>query len=172
MASLAIKQLSVMLFKIIRLFNMEQDRYQQNPQLFITAMVFFILSFSILAFTAYLVPYLLLKWRYDVPGFIVYLEEWLVLTQNVSERMASFIIFLSLMILSAIITAIAYALSNRLENQVIPDENAQAETPPQGLTTETKETISVITKIIIIVVLAFIGLLLFQWFIYIPPTGD
>lgn len=153
---------------------MEQDRYQHNPHLFIIAMIFFILSFSIITFTAYLVPYLLLKWRYDVPEFILYLQEWLELGQNVSERMASFIIFLGLMILSAIITVIAYALSNRLENQIHPDESSlqSAEHSPQGLTTETKETISVISKIIIILVLAFIVLLLFQWFIYIPTTGD
>jgi predicted histidine transporter YuiF (NhaC family) len=152
---------------------MEQDRYQKNPQLFITSMLFFILSLSSLAFTAYLLPFLLLKLRYDVPEFVLYSMHWLQLNYNLTERMATSIIFLGLLIISLTVTGIAYALSNRLENQVNPIETETVEeAKPEGLTTETKETISVVTKIIIIVVLAFIGLMLFQWFIYIPPVGD
>lgn len=147
---------------------MEQDCYQQSHHLYIIGMLFFILSLALFAFTAFILPYLLLKWRYDVPEFIIYTQQWLQTQHNMTDREASLLILIFFLALSIAVTLIAFAASKKLDSQIyaekIPDENK-----PARVSDDTRETVSVLSKIVLIVILVFIGAILFEWMIYIPP---
>jgi len=147
---------------------MEQDRFQKHELVYITGFIFLILSLCLFALTAYIFPYLIFKWRYDVPEFIHYLNQWLQIKHHFSSVGAPWLVVISFLFLAVICALIAQRASNRMDNQIYGVEE-QKKSQPARVREDTKETISLLLKIIIIVIAVFVGALLFQWIISTPP---
>lgn len=147
---------------------MEPDRYKQNKNLYVVGMVFLIISLSLFAFSAYILPHLLLKWRYSVPEFISHWRQWLQMQHQYSEEMASLLIFLFFFLLAFFSAVIAYATSNRIDDEIYTTETsvepARAET-----INENKKTLMLVLKITIIILVAILMVTVFELLIYHPP---
>ena len=148
---------------------MEKDRYQQNHALYIISMISMILSISIFCFTAYILPFLLFGWIYDVPGFILYWQEWFQRQYGMTDFSSSGLVFLIFFVLGLMTALIAYITSNRLENEVL-DIHPENKDRLVRIKRDAKETASILSKIVIIVILVFIAVALFEWILYVPPV--
>lgn len=150
---------------------MEQDRYHQNHTMYIVGILFLVLSMSLLAFTLYLLPALLLKWRYHIPEFVLQLKFWLQLKQGYSESAASWVIFLGLLSLGGGSAVVAYFASNTIENQIYGiTQEAPKET--EQTREEVKKSISLLFKILFFVMLALIGLSFLEWMLATAPPAS
>ena len=145
---------------------MEPDRYRQNHFLYVIGLIFLVFSLSLFAFSAYIIPFLLFKWSYDVPEFISTWQQWL-LERDYSNAAACWLIFLFFIVLALFCAAIAHIASNRIDNKLYKTE-VEAKVEPARSTDDTKETTNLLVKIVFIVILVFIGALLFQWLISSP----
>jgi hypothetical protein len=144
---------------------MEPNWNQQNNKLFIVGMIFLVLSLMLLAYTMYLSPYLLLNWKYDVPESVVSLQNILSVKWETTERTASVVMFLVLVAVSGALIWIAHKLSNRMEHTENPTEQSE----PERDYKRTKETMSVLAKLVVWIVVIFVAALVLQWIMYTPP---
>jgi len=117
---------------------MEPERYRQNHFLYVIGLIFLIFSLSLFAFSAYIIPFLLFKWSYDVPEFVSNWHHWL-LERNYSEAAACWLIFLSFIGLALLCAAIAHIASNRIDNQLY-ETDVKDKVEPARSTDDTKET--------------------------------
>ncbi|MCP0913277.1 MULTISPECIES: hypothetical protein [Legionella] len=148
---------------------MEKDRYQQSHGWYITGMISLILSLVLFAFCFYLLPFLLFGFVYDVPEFILYLREFFEDKYQITTRAAGLIIFFIFFLLAALAAFAAYLASNRIENRIF-NIKQEGEEGSSRIRQEAKETASILSKIIIVVILIFIGAILLQWLIYVPAA--
>ncbi|KTD21722.1 hypothetical protein [Legionella londiniensis] len=148
---------------------MEKNRYQQNHTLYIVCMINLVISIALFSFTLYLLPFLLFGWIYDVPEFVLTWREWMELRYEMTNLAASGFIFTVFFIFGLITAFIAYITSNKIENEIfgIKTENRDREI---RIKREARETASVLSKIVMIIILVFIAVVLLEWFLYVPPV--
>lgn len=101
---------------------MEPDRYKNNHTVFIIGMISLLLSLSLLAFSFYILPFLLFGWQYDVPGFILFWRESLQTDYSLSSTLSCRLILLFYFGLACIFSLITYFSSNRIDDQIYRDE--------------------------------------------------
>lgn len=148
---------------------MEKDRYQQNHALYIISMISMVLSISIFCFTAYILPFLLFGWIYNVPGFIIHWQVWMQRHYGMTDLGSSSVLFLFFFGLGLIAAIIAYITSNRLENEVL-DIHPENKDDAIRIKRDVKESASILSKIVIIVICIFVALALLEWMLYVPPV--
>lgn len=141
---------------------MEADRYQQNKKLFLACFICIILSLSLTCFALYILPPLVLEWRYNIPEFTFAWRESVKQYYNISEDRAGFIVFLLFFIPALITAIIAYFTGNRVENEV---QGLHTHKPIQEeiLNEDLKASASLSLKIFGLIILIFIGVVFFQW---------
>ncbi len=144
---------------------MEQDRYQKNHVLYIIGLLSLVASLSLLAFTLYILPYLVFGWRYDAPGFIHLWKELLRVRYHFSPSVASQIIGVPFFLLTLLFAFIANFASNRMDNEIYSTE-LTIENKEQNTKKSPNESIALVLKILLIIVLVFVGAELFHWLIY------
>lgn len=147
---------------------MEFDRYKQNQWQYMMALLCLIASMGLFIFTAYILPFLLLKVNYDIPEFIFHWQHYLVRSYNMTPDAASWTVFLIFLLLSIVTAVLAYVFSNNIDNVLVEPEVDKTEEKPKARQ-EAKETTRVLSKIIFIVIIVFSVAALLEWLIYIPP---
>jgi hypothetical protein len=151
---------------------MEIDRFKQNGPLYIFSVVFLVLSIGLFAFSLFTAPYLLFDARYDVPEFISYWVYSLQIGSEYSERYAKTIIFLFFVVLSGIFGILAYLFSNRIEDKLYHEDEHVSSKRKLRMRNEQREAYQFLLKVILVVILVFIGVAIFQLLIYIPPPSE
>ncbi len=142
---------------------MEEDRYKKNSSLFIIAMLAMTIGFVLLAFTLYILPFLLFGWIYDVPSGIIYLQEWVHTSLDFTESDADKLILSFFTGLALIFIVVAYITSNRIENQIFK----QGEEEPKKrahLSVDTQESFSLTLKLLLVIIVIFILAYLVPWY--------
>ena len=149
---------------------MEYDRYQHNNKIFIIGLLCLLVSLSLLAFSIYILPYLLWNWTYNVPGFILDWRERLKEFYNFTDSGASWTIFLIFIIPAIICGYISQLTSNYMDNQI---EGVKPETttpePPIEVKGDIQETIGFGLKIFLLIILVLVLVALLEWLIATPP---
>lgn len=141
---------------------MERDRYQQNHLLFIIGMIALLIALSFMAFTAYVSPYLVFHWHYDIPDLIVRYQAWLIYTYQITDARARFYIFLFLFGQTVLFSFIAYLASNRIDDEIYGIEHHH-HLKMVKLTEDFKESIRLFGKILSIIILIVLLALLIDW---------
>jgi len=153
---------------------MEVDRYQQNHSLFIIGLLSLILCLTMLAISLYLLPHLLLGWRYDVPEFISHFRQWLTIQFALSAAGASKMIFFSFLSSAIGLGIIAYIASSRIENQIYANEFPDTQSEPEyEMSTAPKkevmkDSLPTYLNVLGIIFLAVAAAFFVHWFISTP----
>lgn len=146
---------------------MEADRYNQNHRLYILGMICFLASMGCFLFFLFTFPHLIMGWRYDVPEFIAFWRQYLVVSYNMTEGYASGSISFFFLVLTLLFGYGAYYCSTRIENALYHIEEKSNLTVSQGM----KESFYVFLKIAGLIVLLLVLMILIQWLIYIPAVN-
>ena len=151
---------------------MEADRYQKNHTLFIVGMISLLIGLCFMVFGLYLFPNLIFGWRYEVPGFIPVVKEWLQSSYHYSEAGAAQFIFFFLFLIGLLLIIVAYFSSNRIDNDIYSAE-LKAEAPPRKIKNSgISDAQRLALKILFISLLVFIFIKVFEWLIYTPPPAS
>lgn len=151
---------------------MEPDRFRQNEYLYILGILFLVISLCLFAFTLYLTPYLLFKWVYDVPEFIVNWVHWLQRHKGYSDTGSRLVVFVLFLITSILTATVTYFSSHTIENKIHVEETTEEEieeTPRERR--DRRDTYRLLIQIMLIVLFVFVGVALFELLIYIPPPS-
>jgi len=149
---------------------MENDRYKQSPALYITGIISLVISLTLFAFTAYILPYLIFEWRYDIPEFIAHWHHGLQLKHAFSEAAASWLIFLFFFLLACLSGIVAYYASNHVDNAIYGIEPEPVE-KPEEVRVELTEGTRLVFKIIFLILVVIIAAIVFELLLYIPPVS-
>lgn len=152
---------------------MEPDRYEVNHKLFITSMICLMLCICLLIFALYLLPFFLFGWWYDIPAFILHMQEYFTSEQNYSANAANTLIFMIFLLPALITGAIAYFSSQKIENKLYHLDDKVIEDNPerrQKRAADVKESMLFSTKLILIIIMVITIAAIVEWVIYVPPT--
>lgn len=153
---------------------MEYDRFQENSVLFVIGIIALLLSLSLLAFAFYILPFLLFNWVYDVPEFISIWREWLRFEYKFTTVGASWFILLMLLIPALICGYISYYASNYIDNRlhnIVPEKKVYSR--KNQISRDIRETLKLVLKVLVLIILVLVGISLIQWFLAIPtPVAE
>lgn len=138
--------------------------------LYIAGMICLVISMALLVFSAYIFPFLLFNWVYDVPEFVLRWRQFFQVDYGFSLLRASWGVFCVFFIPALIMALLAYVFSHRIDAELHGVETPVQE-KKEKISLEVKATTSILSKIIFTVILVFIIVTLFEWLIYIPPVG-
>lgn len=147
---------------------MEQDRYQQNSLVFIIGMISLLLCLCFLAFSFYILPYLLFSWVYSVPGLILFMREWFRELFNFTENGASWLVFLSFFLPALIFGYISQLSSNYIDDRIY---RIKESTPlhTEEIKKDVQETLGFGLKLFLLILLVFVVVLAIEWLVAKPP---
>ena len=154
---------------------MKYDHDKQHPTLYVLGLFFLVLSMCLFAFSAYIFPFLIFNWVYEVPGFLLHAREWLHRNYGHEYELASMFIFLFFFLLAIITGSIARKASVKLDREFYEAKLAEATTETEreqiksASKKEAKESARVVMKIIMFMIIVIILLTLFELFLYIEP---
>ncbi|KTC65891.1 transmembrane protein [Legionella adelaidensis] len=151
---------------------MEPNRFRQNETLYFVGILFLLISLCLLAFTLYITPFLLLKWVYDVPEFLMNWVHWLQRNEGYTDTFSRTLVFLFFLMATILSGFIAYLCSNSIENRVFTPQAREdnIETPRERR--DRRDTYRLLIQIILIVLFVFVGVAIFELLIYIPPPSE
>ena len=146
---------------------MEPDRYKQHHVLFFVAMFSLVLSLGLIFFSAYLFPYLVLGWVYNVPQFIFDWHEWFITDFGVSPIKVPRLIFLIFLTPALLFAVIAYFSSNQIENHIFEKEIGEQQNSTRMFRGR-KESLRFFLKILALLGLVFVVVAIgLQWILSI-----
>ena len=153
---------------------MEADRYQKNHTLFIVGMISLLIGLCFMVFGLYLFPNLIFGWRYEVPGFIPVVKEWLQSSYHYSEAGAAQFIFFFLFLIGLLLIIVAYFSSNRIDDEIYhveleTAEEMEKEEKPKEVN---HEGMKFGMEMLLIVLAVFLLGGLFEWLIYTPSEEE
>ena len=148
---------------------MEQDRYRKNEIAYIIGMLCLMASLALFALSFYVFPNLAFGWRYGIPDFIPLWSNLLQESYKLSEKGASWFIFLSFFFSALILAVIADILSHRIDNK-INALNERINPMKKTKRSEEGESNRLIMKILGIILLVFVVAQFFQWVISSSPA--
>lgn len=146
----------------------EQDRYLYHSKLYVTGMFCLISSLSLLAFSFFILPFLIWSWDYDVPSFILLWQEWFVENYAISPARANALIFLIFFIPAILTGVISGYISNLIDNDIFNIHPAETEDVPRR---NTREMVGFGLKVFIIMALVIIAVFMVEWLIEVPPAN-
>ncbi|MBA4697189.1 MAG: hypothetical protein H2069_07370 [Legionella sp.] len=126
---------------------MESDRYQKNSKLFIIGIISLLFSLSLLAFSLYILPYLLWDLFYRVPAFVLNWREGIKNFYEISELGAAWIVFLIFIIPAVFFGYISYLTSNYIDDRIFNPAPLTTE-KPEVEKKELRETFGWVFKIL------------------------
>ena len=138
---------------------MEPDRYNQNHTVYIVGILCLVASLAMIAFSLYLLPYLLFGWHYSVPEFVIAWLDQIQTSYNLSVNASEWLIFAVFFIPGLVFALIADVVSNRIDNQIYGIQ-APETTRPKPVNTESR---SLLFRIVFIVIVVFIAAQILQW---------
>lgn len=148
---------------------MESDRFKQNQTLYIIGMVCLVLALAILALGAYVFPFLIFDWVYDVPEQVFDFREYLISNYNLSYDLSSWLVWLALITPGLIFAFIAYYSSNQIDNQLYAINNKN-EILSEPVKKDLKDMGTLISKIVIAIIGMLIAIFILQWILYVPQV--
>ncbi|OGV26131.1 MAG: hypothetical protein A3F18_05445 [Legionellales bacterium RIFCSPHIGHO2_12_FULL_37_14] len=103
---------------------MQDDRYDANKVLYLTGMISLIVALALFMFASYLFAYLFFGLVYDVPGFVVAMQDSIGDTWNFTPFQTNLIIFCLYFVPSVFLGWLSYWTSNRIDSELpsITDE--------------------------------------------------
>ena len=137
---------------------MEPDRYQQNKLYYIIGMIFLVLSLYFLCLGTYILPHILLGMNYSIPDAVYERINYVETVYNVSNKHASWIILSAVYFMGIMCAFVTYFTSNEIDNKIYGIKSE-----PVEVKEETKESGTLVLKIVFIIGLVFIVAKLFQW---------
>lgn len=143
---------------------MEPDRYRANHKLYVLGIISLLLSLSLLAFSLYITPRLLLGWKYDSPEFLMHMIDWLQRNYQFTEVAAAKIILLMFFILALLFGIMAYIISNRVDNQIYGIEEPKESVIEQVASRRNiSESMGFGLKVFLIIIVVILLAILFEW---------
>ena len=136
--------------------------------LFIIGMLSLVICLCFATFSFYMLPHLMFGWRYDIPGFILILREWLQSHYGYTASVASRFILAGSTILAGLFGFIAHLTSNSIDSEILNEDIVEVEKPAE-MKESTREGLGIGLKIIFIIIGVFCAGALFEWLIYTPP---
>lgn len=148
---------------------MEYDRYQVNRTLFLIGIVCLILSLALILFSAFIFPFLLFGWIYDVPEFVIHWLHWFEDELRWSHNLSAWALFLIFFIPGIIAGIISYYSANRIDDEIYHMTPEQEEV--KALKPKARNWASYIFgfKILFLIVLVFILAEIIAWLIHVEP---
>ncbi|MBA2652374.1 MAG: hypothetical protein H0U73_08930 [Tatlockia sp.] len=146
---------------------MEQDRFQQNSKLFVLGLISLLLCLSLLALGLYIVPYLLWGLHYGVPGMVLELHEWFKSNYNLSDAIASWLVFFTFIIPATICGLISQWSSNYIERKMYGLDEERPEHQME-IHKDIQETVSFGLKIFLLIILVILGVSFVEWMVTLP----
>lgn len=144
---------------------MDKDRFDVNSKAFVISMVCLLLCLTLLAFSLYLLPYLIWNWNYDIPESIFIWHQWLKDQYNFSDSAVHFIIFLSFFIPAVITGYIAYRLSNEIDKEVLGLTTPETKIKTEVAREQLNASMTLGFRLLIIILLIIAAVFLFEWLI-------
>lgn len=146
---------------------MEPDRYQYAQRHYLVGMLSLLLSLTLFAFSAYLIPYLFFGWHYHLPAFI---QEWLQLLTaeyEITRKAAVWVVFLTFLTPAILFSLVSKWLSCYIERKIdgvyrVPFLDEPTPGPSQK---------PFVLKLLLMIVLVFVAARFFQWLISSPFDG-
>jgi hypothetical protein len=155
----------------LRVFTMVQQNSKNGEFIFIIGMISLVFTMATCGFCAYILPYLLFGFVYDVPSFIINWQEQLIRGYTITRSVSAGIIFVSLLVPGILFGFLAYVCAKYLDPVVREDEISNME---QGrarrLKRDVKDTSKILLKLLIIVIMVIVAVEIIEWIIYIEPA--
>lgn len=146
---------------------MEPDRYQQNSRAFVSGMMCLLISMTLLAFSLYLLPFLVLSCVYNVPDFIINYCQWLIDNYGYSQRGAGIIVFLSLFLPGLMAGWFSCTASNNIDDEI---HHISDYAPEVALKKQRKSEVTLFSlKVLAVIIAVLVVLMLVQWLFFSIP---
>lgn len=159
---------------------LEQDRYQQNPKLYVFGMVMLMLFWFFTLITIYIIPFLIWNLNYNVPETIIAWQLHLEDTYQFSLQLSKLLTFLTVAVPALICMIVSWIISAYIDKQIVETEMNKDRTSmsisegPQKKITSSRpvgQEVSFASKIILIILIAVVLLFVIQWLISVPPPA-
>ena len=141
------------------------NRFENSRGNFIIGMLCLFTSLIFFCYSAYVLPFLVFGWRYNLPEFILNLVSTMRIDYHWNQFVSGCMIFLIFFIPGLILMLIANVISNRLEKELTPqitDENLPIEaSEKKPLSDGWKLTLKVFGMLVAV----FLFLRLIEWVI-------
>ncbi len=160
---------------------LEQDRYKQNPKLYIFGMVMLMCFWIFTLLSLYILPFLIWGLHYNVPEAIIGWQYHLETNYSMSIQLSKLLTFLTFAIPALICFFISWLISAHIDKKIVLSaEEIERTSVPVDMAHEkqsrtprpTGEELSFASMIILIILMVLLLLFGIQWLISEPiePT--
>jgi len=146
---------------------------KKEDKLFFSGLFFLTLTLFLFPFTAYLFPKAVLGWEYYIPDAIVSLVVRIHVILHISYELAFLYFMLFLFSLSLFTGLLAYLTAHKLSQMELQQETQDKSPAPitKKVKQNSRESTSLVLKMIFFITLVFIVANVIQWAISSPPPG-
>lgn len=148
---------------------MEKDRYGYNHKLYIAGIISLIIALALLFFSLYMLPFLVLGFKYDVPDFVGELIRYFIEEHHYSPLASKALTWIIFFIPSIIAWYVSSYISNYIDIHVLGlDKEVNTEEQRQlneQSREDLKESFSLALKIIMLMLVIIIAIFLLQAFL-------
>ncbi|OGV46453.1 MAG: hypothetical protein A3F46_07730 [Legionellales bacterium RIFCSPHIGHO2_12_FULL_42_9] len=146
----------------------------KDDKYFIVGLLSLALSLFLMPLSLFLLPQACFGWNYHIPDFVINWNNWLQDAFALSEQDAEWWVVGGLFVLSLVFAGIAYYTSTRPQYQIkpkltsehLPMDNHHLKPVRQ----DRRETVFLVIKIVVIMMLVYLIAQLMQWAIAVSPA--
>jgi hypothetical protein len=147
---------------------------ERNDKFFLLGLVSLAVSLFLFPLAIYILPQAYFGWTYHIPDFISNFNEYLQDAFGMTRRSASWTVFYSIFLMAIVFANIAYFAAMRTRHDIkksIPHENVdEAVVRLRQANQNRRETIFLVVKLVLIMVLVFSIAEIVQWVVAMSPS--